>query len=223
MDANAFNYVLSQFGLAGLVLAMVLLALYRLGSDLAKLRTDLQQQVARDLLNRRFDAYGQLWAALKPLAIYSDDPLSPTKVAHLSESLSNWYFSLNGGIFLTTKARDFYFALQEVLRAATELKGWKCVRRPDDVQETFRTFVSSLADAGGFAAESLDHPETIDSEYWHKVVCRKIAAVLSTLPSSGGQEVNDIVYSTVQQVSSALRTILAHELHTRLEPNVPHL
>jgi hypothetical protein len=222
VDANAFNYVLVQFGLAGVVIVVVLLALYRLGSDLVKLRTDLQQQVARDLLNRRFDAYGQLWAALKPLAIYSDDPLSPTKTGQLSEALSHWYFSANGGIFLTTKARDFYFALQDVLVSTAELKGWKCMRRPDDVQQTFRRFVSSLASVGGFAPDSLDHPEAIDSAQWHQV-CKKIAQALRALPTSGGHEVNDVVFATVQQVSSALRSILAHELHTRLELNLPHL
>jgi hypothetical protein len=219
VDANAFNYVLAQFGLAGVVLV---LALYRLGSDLAKLRTDLQQQVARDLLNRRFDAYRQLWAALKPLAIYSDDLLSPTKTAQLSEALSNWYFSADGGIFLTTKARDFYFALQDVLVAAAELKGWKCLRRPDDAQQIFRRFVSSQTSVGGFSPDSLDHPEAIDSEQWHQV-CKKIAQALSALPTSGGHEVNDIVFATIQQVSSALRSILAHELHTRLALNIPHL
>lgn len=222
MDSTSFNYVLTQFGIVGLVLCVVLFALYRLGSDLAKLRTELQQQVTRDLLNKRFDAYGRLWATMKPIAIYSDDVLSPSKVRSLGEALSGWYFSVDGGMFLTSRARDFYFALQDTLEAAGELKGWKCTHRPDDVKGKFKDLLSSFDNGAGLSPETLDHPENIDPMEWRSV-CRNIAARLKSLPTEGGVEVNDTVFAAVQQISSALRSILAFELRTRLELNVPRL
>lgn len=222
MDATSFNYVLAQFGVAGIVLVVMLLALYKLGADLARLRTDLQQQVTRDLLNKRFDAYGRLWAQMQPLAAYSDDLLSPPKAAQLSEALSAWYFSANGGMFLTAKAREFYFALQDMLQAASELKGWKCTRRPDDVKGKFRHFLAAALSnsAVAFDPSRLDQPQTIDATQWRNV-CRVAAQRLKSLPTTGGPEASDTVFAAVQQVSSALRSVLAHELQTRLELHVP--
>jgi hypothetical protein len=224
MDASSFNYVLTQFGVAGLVLVVMLLALYKLGTDLAKLRTDLQQQLTRDLLNKRFDAYGRLWAEMQPLAAYSDDLLSPAKAGQLGEALSRWYFSAAGGMFLTTRAREFYFSLQDLLQAASELEGWKCTRRPEDAKSTFRHFLAEALAAGQPAIAldpaGLDRPETLDASQWH-AACRVAARRLRALPTTGGPEVSDTVFAAVQQVSSALRSVLAHELQTRLEVHVP--
>jgi hypothetical protein len=224
MDATSFNYVLTQFGVAGIVLVVMLLALYKLGADLARLRTDLQQQLTRDLLNKRFDAYGRLWAEMQPLAAYSDDLLSPPKAAQLNEALSAWYFSAAGGMFLTTRAREFYFSLQDMLQAASELKGWKCSHRPDDPKAVFRRFLAeSLGKSNPvivFDPASLDQPEAIDEKLWRDV-CRVAAQGLKSLPATGGPEVSAKVFTAVQQVSSALRSVLADELQTRLELHVP--
>ena len=38
---------------------------------------------------------------------------------------------------------------------------------------------------------------------------------------AGGPEVRDTAFSALQQVSRALRSVLAHELQTRLELHVP--
>ena len=222
MDSTSFTFVLAQFGIAGIVLVLVGLALFRLASDLARLRTELQQQVTRDLLNKRFDAYGRLWATMMPIAIYSDDMLSPAKARSLATALSHWYFSVDGGMFLTARARDFYFALQDTLEAASELKGWKCVRRPDAVKARFRALLSSAVDGGTLSPEALNHPETIDPATW-RAACKQVAVQLKALPTTGGPEVNDTVFAAVQQVSSALRSTLAFELRTRLEIDVPRL
>lgn len=226
MDSTTFNYVLTQFGITGVVVAATLFALYKLGADLAKLRTDLQQQISRDLLNKRFDAYGRLWATMAPLAIYSDDPLSSSETRTLAEKMSSWYFAADGGMFLTARAREFYFALQDVLEASTELKGWKCVRRPTHLKKKFRDLLNSSVEERAGTRESLDldldHPEVVDPKAWRDV-CKAVADRLRALPVDGGPEVSDIVFVAVQQVSSALRSILAFELHTRLEHNVPHM
>jgi hypothetical protein len=105
MDKGFFDYIVAQFGLAAAILALAGVAVWSILKEFAKLRTDLQQQAARDLLNRRFEAYSDLWTKLEPLAVYSDDRLKPESVRKLAEDLSRWYFSRNGGMFLTARAR----------------------------------------------------------------------------------------------------------------------
>lgn len=147
---------------------------------------------------------------MEPLAIYSDDALSPSKTRALAEAMSLWYFAADGGMFLTAKAREFYFALQEVLEAATELKGWKCVQRPDDVKGKFRAILSSLV--ASHEKFDLDHPETIDSSVWRET-CQAIAKHLRSLPGRDSLMVNDTVFVAIQQVSSVLRSILVRTAH----------
>jgi hypothetical protein len=85
MDTRIPDYLFREFGIVGVVLLALGIALFKLSSDLAKLRTDLRQQTARDLLTKRFESYGKLWSNLRPLAIYADDPLTSTKVEKLSK------------------------------------------------------------------------------------------------------------------------------------------
>jgi hypothetical protein len=72
MDPRIAENVLAQFGIAGLVVLSLAIVLFKLSTGLARLRTDLQHQVTRDWLDKRFAAYGELWAHLRPLAIYTD-------------------------------------------------------------------------------------------------------------------------------------------------------
>lgn len=220
MDATTFNYVLAQFGITGVMVLAVVLAVFRLSADLAKLRTQLQQDIARDLLNKRFAAYSDLWSKMAPLALYSDDPMSRAKAQRLAQSLSDWYFSANGGMFLTARARDFYFALQETLEAAGDMKEFKVTQRPDDVKGLFRAFLAKAGGAHSVAAEGLEQPDAIDSARWLDT-CKALAQALKALPANSEREVSDTVFAVVQQVSSALRTTLAQELHTRLDLRLP--
>jgi len=144
---------------------------------------------------------------------------------YLAEALSRWYFSANGGMFLTARARDFYFALQESLEAAADLKGWKCTQRPEDVKKLFRDFLKSSIAGTHYAAfdpEVLEHPESIDHKQWLQL-CRIVAEKLRLRSKANDSAEDDQVFAVVQQVSSALRSILADELHTRLDLNIPHL
>lgn len=215
MESTIATWVLAQAGISGLVLLITIVALFNLWRDLAKLRTELQQQVAHDLLNKRFAAYDQLWTALKPLAIYSNEPFTPAGAAELSQALSTWYFSPAGGMYLTVRARDFYFALQDSLRIVSSLKGWACTERPDDPKDIFRLFVRENST---FNPAGLDRPENIKHEDWRDV-CKSLAKKLEADTPNR----NHRVFALVQQLSSALRTVLSYDLRTRLDVNVPRL
>jgi hypothetical protein len=223
MGTQLSDYIFAEFGVAGLVLLAIGIAVFKLSSDLAKLRTDLQQQTARDLLNKRFDSYSRLWSHLRPLAIYADDPLTSAKIETLSKKLSDWYFSTDGGLFLTVRCREFYFGLQDVLNGVEDLKRWKCERRPARPEKVFETFVTSLlADKrlSSFTVDHLKRPELIDPEVWREL-CRTMAERLRAMGPEQVEELNELVFSAVQQVSSVLRSNLAHELYSRLEVRIP--
>ena len=87
------------FGPSFVVLIIVVPVLIKIGSDLAKLNTEVAYQLNRDLLNKRFSAYGDLWCRMKPVAIYTGQGFGPCTVKELSESISLWYFSSEGGLF----------------------------------------------------------------------------------------------------------------------------
>ena len=222
MDNRISDYIFGELGITGLVLLAIGIAVFKLSSDLAKLRTDLQQQTARDLLNKRFDSYSRLWSNLRPLAIYADDPLTSAKIETLSKKLADWYFSTDGGLFLTVRCREFYFGLQDVLSGVEDLKRWKCERRPTRPEEMFEKFVMSLPKKrlSSFEVAQLKHPESIDPEVWREL-CRTIADRLRSMGQEQVEELNDLVFSVIQQVSSVLRSNLAHELHSRLELRIP--
>ncbi|MCC6232043.1 MAG: hypothetical protein IT580_05335 [Verrucomicrobiales bacterium] len=222
MDSRLTDFVFTQFGITGLVLIVILGAAYTLSVELAKLRTDLQQQLAKDLLNRRFEAYSRLWAKLRPLAIYADHSLTPTSITALSTELSDWYFSTEGGLFLTTRCRDFYFALQDTLRFAQDLQGWTCDKRPLEPKELFENLLRQLAreEKISFDVCQLKEPEKIDPKVWLSV-CQQVEERLRSLNTAATPQVGEWLFATIQQVSSVLRTNLAHELHSRLELRLP--
>lgn len=223
MEPKISEYLYTQFGVAGLVVVSLAIVLFKLSADFAKLRTDLQQQVTRDLLNKRFGAYGQLWSKLRPLALYTDETLSPLVVRGLSKALSDWYFSAEGGLFLTVRAREFYFSLQDVLHVTCNLEGWKCDSRAARPEELFRTFVTGLLGENPdfrLQIEALKHPESIDPKVWRDL-CKSIATKLESLAVARSPALNDSVFAVVQQVSSVLRSNLAYELHSRLEVHIP--
>jgi hypothetical protein len=223
MDTRISDYIVGEFGVAGLVILAIGIAAFKLSSDLAKLRTDLQQQTARDLLTKRFDSYSRLWSKLRPLAIYADDPLTAEKIETLSKHLADWYFSTDGGLFLTVRCREFYFGLQDVLSGVEGLKGWKFERRPARPEKVFKEFVTSLvADKrfSSFEVGQLKQPESIDPEVWREL-CRIIADRLRSMGPKQIEEPSDVVFAVIQQVSSVLRSNLAHELHSRLELRIP--
>ena len=62
----------------------------------------------------------------------------------LSESLSKWYFSEEGGLFLTDRGREFYFAFQDLLRTVGALSDWSCCQRPSDPDKLFLKLLEGI-------------------------------------------------------------------------------
>src|SRR5687767_4159763 len=56
----------------------------------------------------------------------------------LSRRLSDWYFEASGGLPLTSHVRDFYFALQDLLRLVATAPEWKAERSEVEPREVFR-------------------------------------------------------------------------------------
>jgi hypothetical protein len=70
---------------------------------------------AKDLREKRIDAYAKLWAAFELLNLYHPKAdITYAKLSKLGEELSTWYFSV-GGLLLSKPARDAYFEAQDVL------------------------------------------------------------------------------------------------------------
>src|SRR5262245_64313805 len=80
-----------------------------------KVRKDLEAEYDKDLRAKRRDAYAALWKLLQPLAKYSPPPPTTAEpLKQLSAELRQWYFEV-GGLYMSGKTRDAYFALQEEL------------------------------------------------------------------------------------------------------------
>jgi hypothetical protein len=84
-----------------------------------KSRKALESEYDIDLRKARVDVYKKLWAELEVLALYSPEPFSRHTAQRLSVALRSWYFR-HGGIFLSSRARNAYFDLQEALVQALE-------------------------------------------------------------------------------------------------------
>ena len=225
MAHDAFTFFKDQFGLIGVLIVLFGLGLYLLAVDLAKLRTTMQQQMASNLLDQRFKAYEELWTKLGKLALYSTDRLSASDAEALRNTLSSWYFSAQGGMYLSARARDFYFALQEALNAASQLKTWVCSHRPSDPSALAEGFLSSVladSDYSDFDPATLDDPLRMKHGLWLEV-CKCAAERLKTLEPADQSPNNEVVFAFLQQVSSALRTVLAADLQSRLDLNVPRV
>jgi hypothetical protein len=219
MDTRIADFIWAQFGIAGLVVVTLLVAVFKLGSDFAKMRTELQQQATKDLLNKRFAAYGNLWSRQLALAIYSEEPFDSAQAGELAKQLSAWYFSADGGMFLTVRAREFYFALQDITMAAADAKHWRCDRRPRDPKQQFIQHVLALeADQrpDWFTEDAMKQPQSFDPDDW-RALCKTLAKQLAAGSEAKDPPNADATFCIVQQVSSVLRTNLADELHSRLE------
>ena len=217
------------FGPSFVVLIIVVPVLFKLSSDLAQLNTEVAYQLNRDLLTKRFTAYGDLWARMKPVAIYTGEEFGPCIVKDLSESLSLWYFSSEGGLFLTERAKSFYFAFQKLLITVGGMSEWTCLERPGDPKGRFLSLLKCLDQDKATVKECLNHleserPDLLDPQNW-LAVCELIAtklkdALMEKQNDPLKQEPVDVggeIYSAIQQVSSVLRSNLAYELQSRLD------
>jgi len=85
-----------------------------------KIRRELEATYDRDLRDRRLVVYKELWSHLEPLAKYaSPHPFSRAAAKDLTQALRSWYFE-TGGLFLSERSRDAYFAVQDALKVVCE-------------------------------------------------------------------------------------------------------
>lgn len=229
MENNLADILYDILGPSILVLSVVLPILFKLSSDLAKLNTEVAYQLNRDLLTKRFTAYGDLWSRMKPVAIYSGEEFKPSIMNGLSESLSLWYFSCEGGLLLTERAKAFYFAFQNFLITVGNMAGWSCQERPRNSKERFLQLLRSFDQNNPEVKECLKYlesgkPHLLDPAKW-SVVCELISEKL-TAKLEGKQDfavkhnpvdVGREIYAATQQISSVLRSNLAYELQSRLD------
>lgn len=187
----------------------------------AELARELQKTRGVERQELRFKSYGALWKELRPLAIYDAKVINKKAVGDLSSKLSNWYFSECGGLLLTPQARDFYFALQDLLRATSRVpEEWDADRSKEsegDQKLIFRAVLTAWS--ADEAVSVLDYFSTGAFEDWQNEATdlgkkwregiKDIAAAWNELDE--GQR-----FATLQQVGSILRTSLVNDLESRL-------
>jgi hypothetical protein len=117
-----------------------------------ELARELQKTRGVERQELRFKSYGGLWKELRPLAIYDVSVINKKVVGGLSSKLSDWYFSDCGGLLLTPQARDFYFALQDLLRTTSKLEDWDADRHEESEGTQRATFEAVLKTKGADGA-----------------------------------------------------------------------
>jgi hypothetical protein len=222
---NIEQVVYTQLGAGGLLLLILVAAFWKIHSDLTRMRVEIAYQLNRDLLARRFDSYGELWSRMQTLALYAGSGFGPSDARSLGEKLSEWYFSAHGGIFLTKRAREFYFALQDLVQVASALPGWHCARRPATPEDIFILLLTELGADDACAREAALHlsrhePEALDEDRWRRA-CRSVAGKLGPLAQHPDPEAGQAIFASLQQASSILRSHLTFELRSRLDVKWP--
>lgn len=187
----------------------------------AELTRELQKSRAMERQELRFRSYGALWKELRPLAIYDATVINKTTVTQLFAKLSDWYFSECGGLLLTPQARDFYFALQDLLRSTSRSpEDWTADRSAVAEGDEARLFRDLLQTRKATNALSvLDYLSTSDLERWESTAADR-AKMWRTEINSLAATWNDLDpkqhFVTLQQVGSVLRTSLVNDLESRL-------
>src|SRR5262249_1342382 len=129
-----------------------------------------------------------------------------------------WYFSAEGGLMLTAPVREFYFALQDLLRAITDAGEWRSERHAEPEAE-FKHLTETKHLAGVTEAlEGLKNQDRALSVWsrdgtplahrWHTGV-HQLAADWSHLAPSQR-------FAVLQQVGSMLRTAMTLDVESRL-------
>jgi hypothetical protein len=183
-----------------------------LGRELEKTRGVERQEL-------RYQSYGALWTKLRPLAIYDEPQIDKAAAKALAKDLSNWYFSDTGGLLLTPQARDFYFALQDVLRLTTDVSDEWSAERTHESEGHQRRAVRELSGNDSATARVLDYFEALDFREWDTRApalgrswrdgMRSIARKWSSLDAEQR-------FAVLQQAGSVLRSSLANDLESRL-------
>jgi hypothetical protein len=125
---------------ASVALAVLTAVLAAVGTYLTT-RRNLQATFDTSLRDLRIDAYKLLWLDLEGLAKYArPKPLTEDEAGKLAVTLRKWYFE-TGGLFLSVRTRQDYFALLDGLETVTAAAEKRL--RPED-DEFLRVLGSRL-------------------------------------------------------------------------------
>jgi hypothetical protein len=186
-----------------------------------ELARELQKTRGVERQELRYQSYGALWSKLRALAIYDEAGINSATIRTLSTELSDWYFSPCGGLLLTRQARDFYFALQDLLRTTSELpEDWSVERAGVSEDDPMIVFREVLKQRGQLEANSVfDYFSQGVFDDWQirapklasdwRTGIRRIAATWMDLNEAQR-------FAALQQTGSILRTSLATDLESRL-------
>jgi len=162
---------------------------------------------------KRLECYPKLVQATKRFALYFPEggQFSPGDCTIMGHEMSNWYFK-EGGILMSTKARDAYFKLARALTRASRAKALCFPKIPDDAEHI-------SAELGKRYRQLLCMPRSIGIEYINDW---KFG---SPQPQMGHgiservlhQDFKD--YILLQFLSSDLRTELSGDLKSRRRPS----
>jgi hypothetical protein len=186
-----------------------------------ELARELQKTRGVERQELRFKSYGALWKELRPLAIYDETVINKKTVGELSAKLSDWYFSECGGLLLTPQAREFYFALQDLLRATSRVPGeWSATRSKEPEGAHYRTFRMALeARDSNEAISVLNYFSEGKFEDWQEKASdlgKKWRKGIIDLAAAWDKLDEGQRFASLQQVGSKLRTSLVTDLESRL-------
>lgn len=187
-----------------------------------ELAQELQKTRGVERQELRFKSYGALWKELRPLAIYDATDIDKEEVGDMSSKLSNWYFSEYGGLLLTPQAREFYFALQDLLQVTSDVsEEWSAGRSEEsegDQKAIFRRVLQEWSDDKLMAISVLDYFETSTFEHWQKEATdlgKKWREGVKDVATAWSKLDEKQRFATLQQVGSILRTSLVNDLESR--------
>lgn len=186
-----------------------------------ELARELQKTRGIERQELRFKSYGALWKELRPLAIYEVTAINKDVAVDLSSKLSDWYFSEVGGLLLTPQARDFYFALQDLLRVTSKVpENWSVDRPKESGGSEQAIFQEVLRERNAdVAIIALEYISSGSLEDWQDKAAGHAKNWRNGIKdvASAWNELDDRQrFATLQQVGSVLRTSLVNDLESRV-------
>jgi hypothetical protein len=188
-----------------------------------KMAQELQKVRGTERQELRFGAYGELWAKQRALALYDANAAAFDGAAArtLQGELSDWYFSPSGGLLLSRQVRDFYFTLQELLRAVGKKPDWRAERSSEKLRNVFLRVLEreGLRDAQATMAylKDLDEPGG-NPDGWPDeapALARKWKDDIEKLHARWDDLDPNEQFAVLQQVASTLRTSMVNDVESR--------
>jgi hypothetical protein len=182
------------------------------------LARQLEQTRGIERQELRFTSYGELWKEMRPLAIYDDSPVNRAAMKEMSKQLSNWYFSVTGGLMLTSHNRDLYFALQDLVsRVGAATAPWEAER----IAGPREVFEGVLKQRGLDNARALmEELDRAVPQEWPSAGLEEAAGAwrkdVGSLAAGWGEIDPGQRFAVLQQVCSVLRTGLTYDVESRL-------